>query len=455
MTLKSRISIFVTNLFLVLYIVMASLVIFLFSEFRTEEFQERLRQKAISTIELLIEIKQADQDIIKNIEKQKVDNLIDEKTLVFNKDFTLIYASLYDTALKWEIVELKKLNKKNTFYKRQGNIETFGILYKYKNEEYFTIVSAKDIAGFRKLNYLIYVLLISFIIFTLLAWFLTRTTVKRVLKPLDHFLSKIKSINEKNLGAYIDVKSKNTEILILAQEFNLMLKRIDDSLQLQSEFTANASHELRTPVARIIVQLENKINDPTISSDVKIFLQKLVSDASQISQLIHSLLILSKNDKTVISQVELNRLDEIIYDCIEKINSIYIDCKIFFDIEIENEQDDIVEISGTRALLEIVFLNLIKNAYIYSDNKEVHIKIIQKETSIHCQLINSGKTISPEDQKRLFQPFMRGQNAIGIAGFGLGLRIVQRIIQIQKATIYYEAIDNHLNEFTLIFPIKT
>ena len=453
MTLKTRISIFVTNLFLVLYLVMAASVILLFSEFRAEEFQDRLRQKSISTIELLIEIKQADQNIIKNIDKQKADNLIDEKTLVFNKEFKLIYSSLYDTAYKWEADELKNLINKKEFFKRRGDTETFGILYKYKNEDYYTMVSAVDTAGFRKLNYLTYVLFFSFLLFTLLAWFLTRTTVARLLKPLEQFLFKIKSINENNLGELIQVKSNNTELLILAQEFNLMLKRIDESLQHQSEFTANASHELRTPIARIIVQLENKINDPLTTHTDKLFLQKLVSDASQISELIHSLLILSKNDKTIPSNEESNRLDEIIYDCIEKINTIYPDCKVDFDIEIENEQDDIIELRGTTSLLEIVFINLIKNAYSYSDNKEVHIKIIQKENTIQCHVLNSGKTISSDDQKRLFEPFMRGQNANGISGFGLGLRIVERILNIQKATIQYQSVGDNLNEFILVFPI--
>lgn len=453
MTLKTRISIFVTNLFLVLYLVMAASVILLFSEFRAEEFQNRLRQKAISTIELLIEIKQGDQSIIKNIDKQKADNLIDEKTLVFNKEFKLVYSSLYDTAYQWEANELKNLVNKKEFFKRKGDTETFGILYKYKNEDYYTMVSAVDTAGFRKLNYLTYVLFFSFLLFTLLAWFLTRTTVARLLKPLEQFLSKIKSINENNLGELIQVKSNNTELLILAQEFNLMLKRIDESLQHQSEFTANASHELRTPIARIIVQLENKINDISTSQEDKFFLQKLVADASQISELIHSLLILSKNDKTVPSNEELNRLDEIIYDCIEKISTIYPDCKVYFDIEIENEQDDIIELRGTKSLLEIVFINLIKNAYSYSDNKEVHIKIIQKENTIECHVLNSGKTISAEDQKRLFQPFMRGQNSNGISGFGLGLRIVERILHIQKATIHYQSNSQNLNEFILVFPI--
>jgi two-component system sensor histidine kinase ArlS len=453
MTLKTRISIFVTNLFLVLYLVMAASVILLFSEFRAEEFQNRLRQKAISTIELLIEIKQADQNIIKNIDKQKADNLIDEKTLVFNKEFKLVYSSLYDSAYQWEADALKNLVEKKEFFKRRGDTETFGILYKYKNEDYYTMVSAVDTAGFRKLHYLTYVLFFSFLLFTLLAWFLTRTTVARLLKPLEQFLFKIKSINENNLGELIQVKSNNTELLILAQEFNLMLKRIDDSLQHQSEFTANASHELRTPIARIIVQLENKINEPSTTTADKIFFQKLVADASQISELIHSLLILSKNDKTIPSNEESNRLDEIIYDCIEKINTIYPDCKVYFDIEIENEQDDIIELRGTKSLLEIVFINLIKNAYSYSDNKEVHIKIIQKENTINCHVLNSGKTINTEDQKRLFEPFMRGQNANGISGFGLGLRIVERILHIQKATIQYHSVGDNLNEFILVFPI--
>ncbi len=453
MTLKSRISIFVTNLFLVLYAVMAASVIFLFSEFRAEEFQDRLRQKAISTIELLIEIKQADQEIIKSIDKQKADNLIDEKTLVFNKDFTLVYSSLYDTAVNWEKGELEALKKKREFFKRNGEVETFGLFYKYKNEDFYTIVSAKDTAGFRKLNYLIYVLFSSFLLFTLLAWLSTRTTVARLLKPLDHFLSKIKSINENNLGEQLTVNSTNKEIILLAQEFNSMLKRIDDSLKHQSEFTANASHELRTPISRLIAQLENKINDPSTQEDSKLFLQKLVADMSQISELIHSLLILSKNDKTISSQEEMNRLDEIIYDCIEKIYAIYPDCKVYFDIEIDNEFDDIKEVRGSKTLLEIVFINLIKNAYVYSDNKEVHIRIVQKASEIQCYFTNSGNTINELDQKRLFEPFMRGQNAAGISGFGLGLRIVERIVQMHKASIRYRAISEKMNEFLLRFPL--
>jgi len=453
MTLKSKISIFVTSLFVVLYAVMAVSVIVLFSEFRAEEFQDRLKQKAVSTIELMIELKQSNQEIIKNIEKQKADNLIDEKTFVFNKKFELVYASLYDTALNWEKVQLRELNKKHEIFKRKDNVETFGTQYRYKNEDYYIIVSANDISGFRKLNYLMYVLFFSFILFALLAWFSTRVTVEKLLKPLDHFHKKIKLINENNLEEVIEVKSEKNEIDLLASEFNLMLKRIDNSLKHQSEFTANASHELRTPIARIIAQVENKMNDKSISADTKLFLQNILEDTNQISELIHSLLILSKNDKTISSHEQMNRLDEIIYDCITKMNMIYPDCKVYFDIIVEQAADDIQELRGSRTLLEIVFINLLKNAYAYSDNKEVHIKIIQKPQEIQCIITNTGKTISMHDQKRLFEPFMRGENSIGKPGFGIGLRIVDRILNLHRAKITYAAINEHTNEFLVQFPV--
>ena len=277
MTLKSRISLFIIILFSLLYTIIGVTVILLFSDFRSEEFQDRLRQKGLSTVELLIELKESDQELIKIFDKQKVDNLVDEKTLVFNKDFKLIYSSLYDSLLTWEKRDLLALGDKKEFFKKVNETEIYGSYYNFKNEPYYVLISAKDTSGLRKLQYLIYVLSFSFIIFTLLALFFTRLTIDRLLIPLHYFHKKIKSINENNLGERVEIKSKKNEIDLLANEFNLMLKRIDDSLKNQLEFTANASHELRTPIARMMAQIENKIIDPAISPDTKEFLNKILA----------------------------------------------------------------------------------------------------------------------------------------------------------------------------------
>jgi signal transduction histidine kinase len=453
MTLRSRISIFVTILFSILYAIIGSTVIFLFSQFRSEEFQDRLRQKALSTIELLIELKETDQELIKNLDRQKVDNLFNEKTLVFNKDFKLIYSSLYDSLLTWEKHDLLALGNQKEFFKRINDTEVFGSNFNYKNEPYYILISAKDTSGLRKLKYLIYVIFFSFIIFSMLSLFFTRIVIDKLLKPINYFHKKIKTINENNLGEPIEIKSETNEIDLLANEFNLMLKRIDNSLKNQSEFTANASHELRTPIARMMAQIENKLSDENISTDTKTFLNKILLDINQISDLIHSLLILSKNEKSISNQEQMLRLDEIVYSCIDKINQLYPDCKIYFDIHLENNLDDIKEVRGNKTMLEIVFMNLINNAYNYSTNKEIKIQIVQKEYQINCSVSNNGKSISESEQKRLFEPFMRGQNSIGTNGFGLGLRIVERILNIHNSKIRYTVGEDNSNEFTLTFPL--
>jgi signal transduction histidine kinase len=287
----------------------------------------------------------------------------------------------------------------------------------------------------------------------MLSLFFTRIVIDKLLKPINYFHKKIKTINENNLGEPIEIKSETNEIDLLANEFNLMLKRIDNSLKNQSEFTANASHELRTPIARMMAQIENKLSDENISTDTKTFLNKILLDINQISDLIHSLLILSKNEKSISNQEQMLRLDEIVYSCIDKINQLYPDCKIYFDIHLENNLDDIKEVRGNKTMLEIVFMNLINNAYNYSTNKEIKIQIVQKEYQINCSVSNNGKSISESEQKRLFEPFMRGQNSIGTNGFGLGLRIVERILNIHNSKIRYTVGEDNSNEFTLTFPL--
>ena len=96
-------------------------------------------------------------------------------------------------------------------------------------------------------------------------------------------------------------------------------------------------------------------------------------------------------------------------------------------------------------------MNLLKNAYLYSDNKQVEITLLQKKDTIECLLINSGNTITEADLQYMYKPFMRGSNSKDKTGFGLGLRIVERILHLHKATIRYTAHNENINEFKVIF----
>ena len=452
MTLKNRISLLVSLLFTVLFGLASSFIFILYSNFRKEEFQNRLEIKALSTLKLLSNVKEIDYKIMKLIDQNSINQLYDEKTLIFDSNFKLIYSSIDDAKINWSINDLKFLNKHKTFFKKQGVYEVFGIFYDTNVKDYYILISANDSYGNRKLVFLQYVIIISYIFFTGLCWILTSYTVKKVMKPLGDFHQKIKNINENNLDTRLESKSNKNEIDLMSNEFNFMMDRIEVSYQKQKEFTAHASHELRTPLARITSQIENTIVKKETSSESKTFLKTILDDVNQITELIHSLLILSKLDINKNESNEKHRLDEILFFAIEEINKSYPDFVILFDIEENENLDSLLEVNGNKKLLEIAVTNVLKNACVYSDNKQAKVKIYSKKNSdLIISVSNTGPTLDEKEQKNLFEPFMRGKNAQGTSGFGLGLRIVQRILTLHKATITYSAPSENTNLFKMKF----
>lgn len=451
MTLKNRISLLVSLLFTILFGLASTVIFVLYSNFRKEEFRDRLEIKALSNIKLLVNVKEVDDQLLKMIDQNSINKLYDEKTLVFDSHFKLIYSSIDDAKIDWSVNDLKYLKKHKTFFKQQGDYEVYGVFYDTKDRDFYALISATDDYGKRKLLFLRYTLIVSYIFFTCICWVLTSLMVKKAMTPLSIFHQKIKNINENNLDTRVESKSNKNEIDLIANEFNFMMDRIEVSYQKQKEFTAHASHELRTPLSRITAQIENTIADPETSVKGKTFLSTILSDVNHLSELIHSLLVLSKIDTNATGNDEIHRMDEILFSAIENLNKTFPDFVILFEIEESDNLDTALEITGNKNLLEIALSNVLKNACVYSDNKQAKVKISTQEDHLIISVLNTGKTLSEDEQKNLFQPFMRGKNSKGTSGFGLGLRIVNRILAIHGAKILYSIPAEKTNLFQLIF----
>jgi signal transduction histidine kinase len=175
-------------------------------------------------------------------------------------------------------------------------------------------------------------------------------------------------------------------------------------------------------------------------------------DSNQIADTISSLLLLSRIDSGKISGFfPLCRLDEIIFDAIQFISKAYPDVRILFDIENQSDREIDIEIKGDSNLLKIVFINLFKNAYLYSSDKLINVTLIQRNFMLNVVINNNGEVITPDEQQNLFKAFARGKNAKNIQGTGLGLRITERILNHHNARIEYQALNNQLNSFTVLF----
>jgi signal transduction histidine kinase len=451
MTLKNRISLLVSLLFTILFGMASSLIFILYSNFRKEEFRDRLEIKALSSIKLLVNVKEVDYEILKIIDQNTLNKLYNEKTLIFDANYKLIYSSIDDSKINWSIKDLEYLKKNKTLFKEQGDYEVYGIYYDTDNKDYYALISATDTYGQRKLLYLRYILLISYAFFTAICWVLTSFTVKKVMRPLGSFHQKIKNINENNLDTRVASKNSTNEIDLIANEFNFMMDRIEVSYEKQKEFTAHASHELRTPLSRITSQIENTISKKDTDSETKTFLNTILTDVNQLTELIHSLLVLSKLDNKKYDTKETHRIDEILFTSIEKLNKTFPDFTIHFAMEETENLDSLLEIHGNKTLLEIAITNVLKNACVYSDNKQANVVISAESQNLIISVSNTGNTLDAKEQKNLFQPFMRGKNAVGTSGFGLGLRIVQRILSLHKAEILYSVPIENTNCFQLIF----
>ena len=451
MTLKNRISLLISLLFTILFGLASTLIFVLYSNFRKDEFRDRLEIKALSNIKLLVNVKEIDNQLLKMIDQNSINKLYDEKTLVFDSNYKLIYSSIDDAKIKWSIDDLKYLKKNKTFFKKQGNYEVYGVFYDTKDKDFYALISATDNFGQRRLLFLRYTLVVSYIFFTCICWVITSITVKKLMSPLNAFHQKIKNINENNLDTRVASKSNKDEIDLIANEFNFMMDRIEISYQRQKEFTAHASHELRTPLSRITSQIENVIADTKTSNERKSFLINILSDVNQLTELINSLLILSKIDNKKHENNEVHRMDEILFSAIENLNKSYPEFVILFEIEENDDLDTALEINGNKNLLEIAISNVLKNACVYSDNKQSKVIISTQDNNLIISISNTGDTLNENEQKLLFQPFMRGKNSKGTSGFGLGLRIVQRILTLHKATITYSVPTKNTNLFQLIF----
>ena len=454
MNLKQRFSFSFSILYSVILATLLFVVYTQFANFRKEEIQNRLKEKAHTTLKLLVEVKQVDYQLLKLIDSNTINNLYNEKVLVFNDTFGLIYSSIDNAVINWDRELLKKIQDDDYIYMTENEYDIVGIESEYEGRVYLVLISAEDKFGNRNLVYLKYLFVGAFVIGLVLVWMLSLYLSREALAPLDVFKSKVQDISENNLSTRIDDKGKRDEISELTRAFNLMIDLIDKSFQYQKIFVGSASHELRTPLSKISAQLENLMHNPDFPAKYIPILSSINEDTQQLSDIVTSLLILSKLEKENHSKSFSNvRIDEIIFSSAEFLKKFYPDLKIHFEIINQTSADDKLEVKGDESLLKIAVNNLLKNAYLYSDTKDVFIKIIQEEKRINLFFENTGKTPDTKDTYELFDPFVRGSNASQSKGFGLGLSIVKRILQYNEAEILYNINTPNFNQIKVTFKL--
>jgi two-component system sensor histidine kinase ArlS len=452
MSLKRKIALNLSIAFSLLFGIVMAVIYMSFNDFRRDEFKERFRQRLEFTSHFIAKSKDFEEEAPVFFNENSDNILLNETILIFNGDKELIYSTIKDRNVTWDNALLKELDNKKIIYSEKTVPEIYAALRTINGENYYILTSAFDTNGTSKLEYLKYLLITAYVMSTFLIGFFSYYFMGQFLRPLEDLNQEISEVTAHKLTTQIPVRNSNDEINVLAKSFNTMITRLDDVFQSQKDFTASASHEIRTPITRMAFQLENLIKFGQHSPETLSSLQQIQRDVYQLSDLTNSLLLLTKFDKENIRSIyEEVRIDEVIFESFEAIEKSYPNLKMDFLISEDTSEDALLTIKGIQSLLDIVFINLFKNAAVYSDHMEVDVLITETEEQLIVDVISHGDTISKEDRPKLFEAFKRGQNSQNISGSGLGLRIVKRILEYHGAGIIYTAPADRINKFSVVF----
>jgi signal transduction histidine kinase len=211
---------------------------------------------------------------------------------------------------------------------------------------------------------------------------------------------------------------------------------------------------LRTPLAGLKSEIQVALEDERTPDEYRKVLHSLLNDTQRLIQLTNSLLQLAQSEKKEERTINFQslRLDELIFQTQEELQTLHSDYQIHIDFEDipENEQD--ITLLGNAPLLKTVFNNLMDNACKYSPNKRADVRIGFDDKNCSIRVIDRGIGIPENETQRIFEPLYRAKNATAFRGYGIGLSVCRRIVDMHRGTIQVKSQLGQGSTFEVVLP---
>ena len=260
--------------------------------------------------------------------------------------------------------------------------------------------------------------------------------------PIEKVLEELKNITATDLSARLKSSNNQDEINELITEINNLLGRLESSFERISQFSSDASHELKTPLTIIKGEMEIALRKDRNIEEYKQSLKTSLDEVIVIEKTINDLLFLAKNEKDLIlKNMEVLYFDEIIDESINEVKNF---AKLN-NIKIKFDLIETIEFQGYSNLLKIAIKNILKNAIQFShNNSEIIVKSYKEKGFFNISIQDFGIGIPLNEQEKIFEKFYRTDKSRSknSGGTGLGMSIVKKIIHIHKGYIKVESIEN-------------
>ena len=269
------------------------------------------------------------------------------------------------------------------------------------------------------------------------------------LKPLCDFSKKIEEVQAQNLSDSQIEENKFSELNQLSVSYNKMLERLSEAFKLQRQFTANAAHELRTPLAVMQLQIDlyNSSKHPDNDTSAQQTISMITEQTERLSKMVRTLLDMS--ELQTIARDEEIAIAALVEEVLADLEPLAQEKGINLI-----EKCDNVLLMGSDILIYRLVYNLVENAikYNFSDGT-VTVTATQQNSQLHLTVEDTGNGIPEELKERIFEPFFRLDKSRSreLGGVGLGLALVREIVRVHNGSILVKNNANSGTTFEVIF----
>ena len=275
--------------------------------------------------------------------------------------------------------------------------------------------------------------LIITVLLALLGGVVTYFISGHALRPIREFSDKIEEVQAQNLSDSRIEENNVKELNQLGISYNKMLERLSDAFEIQRQFTANAAHELRTPLALMQVQLDlyNSASHPGNDADTLQTIKMVTEQNDKLNRMVKTLLDMSelqtvgRNDKIILDAIVEEVLADLEPLAVEK------------NIKLIGKCEDATMIGSDILIYRLVY-NLVENAIKYNHPLgQVTVTAYQRNKHVYLSVEDTGSGIPKELRERVFEPFFRVDKSRSreLGGVGLGLALVHEIVRVHDGSI--------------------
>lgn len=451
---KVKITLLFTTIMLVLLFALCSYIYYSFYTLRISSVRAQLADQATIAAHLFNESGRNADSFIKRSDGLSWQPIEDKTIKVFGPGHKKIFSreseKVGDITVSREQMQQADLSGVLFFTHNKRDV----IVRNNNKDSLLVVVGAYDVSGLKNLQRVGLILWLCFLTGIFISFISGYFFSRILLKPVKRIADEVNHISAQNLEQRIQTGKSKDEWNYLANTLNELLDRLQESFQIQSRFISAASHELSTPLTAVSSQIEIALQKERSGAEYKEVMQSAYQSVQQLIRLTQTLLQFASISGNA-GGVELDsvRMDEVLMRLpgdIARINPGF-SVKLNFKDLPPDEADLLV--FGNEELLFSALKNIVFNSCKYSDDGTATVTLTFDQEMIIIAVQDNGKGIPQEELEHIFQPFYRTSDSKSIAGFGMGLPLVKRIIKLHKGKINVQSVVGLGTIFSVQLPV--